>query len=227
MSYECKYCQKTFSKESTLTSHSCEKKRRFQQETEIGVQWGFRAYLIFYETTQTSSKAKTYADFVGSPYYTSFVKFGRHCHAIHCIQLEKYTRWLLKNNRRLDDWTKEKFYNEWLVDYLRRESVQDALERSLKTMMDYAYQHEELRNGFRDYFRLVNENRVCHHIATGRVSAWAVYNCITGQEFLERLQEDQARHIFSYIDTDQWQSKFKDCVQDVDFARNILKTAGL
>jgi hypothetical protein len=61
--YVCKYCNKGFTKETTLVNHLCEKKRRYQQEKEKGVQWGFMSYLEFYKMTQ-SSKEKTYDDFV-------------------------------------------------------------------------------------------------------------------------------------------------------------------
>jgi len=226
MNYECRYCHKKFSKESTLTSHSCERKRRFQQEKEIGVQWGFRSYLIFYEFTQ-SGKSKTYEQFVDSPYYTAFVRFGRYCHSVHCINLANFTRWLLKSNRKLDQWCSDTYYSEWLIDYVKRESVQDALERSVQTMVDFVHEHPEIRNGYRDYFRLVNENRICYHIASGRISPWAVYNCESGQDFLGRLNEDQVALINSIINPAYWQSRFRDLPEDVAFVSKILKLAFL
>ena len=67
--YKCRYCEKEFRKESTLTAHLCEQKRRWQQEKETGVQLGLKAYLRFYEYSQGSSKLKSYEDFVKSPYY--------------------------------------------------------------------------------------------------------------------------------------------------------------
>ena len=227
MSYECKYCHHTFKKETTLASHACERKRRFQQEPEIGVQWGLQAYLKFYQTTQSSTRNKTYEDFVDSPYYTAFVRFGRHCHSIHCVNFANYTTWLLKNNKKIDQWCSEKFYSEWLFDYLRRESVKDALERSVQSMIDYMHEHPEYRNGYRDYFRLVNENRICYHITTGRISVWAVYNCQSGQEFLERLNQDQIANIMTFIDPDFWQSRFRDFPEDVEFTKKVLRLAGL
>lgn len=78
MSFVCRYCKKSFVKENTLSAHVCESKRRHQQEKEIGVQLGLKAYLRFYEISQGSAKSKTYTDFASSPYYTAFVKFGRH-----------------------------------------------------------------------------------------------------------------------------------------------------
>jgi len=226
MSYQCRYCEKTFARESTLTSHACERKRRFQQEREIGVQWGYQAYSLFYSTTQ-SGKSRSYEQFVDSPYYTAFVRFGRHCHAVHCPNLTNFTRWLLKNNHKIDRWCSDTYYSNWLIDFVRTENVRDALERSINVMLEYAKEHPELRNGYADYFRLVNENRICYHIQSGRISPWAVFNCTTGQDFLSRLHDDQVATILDYIDPGFWQNKFRDCPDDVKFVREVLTHGGL
>ena len=89
-SYKCRYCEKEFRKESSLAVHLCEVKRRWQQEKEVGVQLGLKAYLRFYELSQGSAKLKTYKDFSESPYYGAFVKFGRHCQAIRCVNFANF-----------------------------------------------------------------------------------------------------------------------------------------
>ena len=224
--YRCKYCEHEFRKESTLTAHLCEPKRRWQQETETGVQFGLRAYLQFYETTQGSAQLKSYSDFVTSPYYNAFVKFGRHLVAIRCINSNSYTAWLLKNNKKLDHWCKDKFYEEWLYEYIKKEAVQDALERGLKQMEEYANGDSELAS-YSHYFKYGNHNRICHHITTGRVSPWLVYNCNSGIEFLESISAEHLAIVLPWIDPDYWNRKFKDYVADVEWCKHILKAAGL
>lgn len=225
--FNCKYCGKEFRKESTLTAHLCEQKRRWQQEKEQGVQWGLKAYLRFYELTQGSAKLKSYEDFVSSPYYTAFVKFGRYCVAVRAINFTSFTEWLLKNNKKLDLWCKDSFYNEWLLDYLKKESPQDAMERALTEMQKYADEHPDLKNGFVDYFRYANSNRVVHHIATGRISPWVIYNCDSGVEFLESLDEHQLGIVMPYIDPDHWQRKLVDYLSDAEWCKHVLKEARL
>lgn len=225
--FTCKYCNKSFVKESTLTNHLCEKKRRYQQEKEIAVQWGLQAYLLFYNTTQVSTKTKNYHDFVDSPYYTAFVKFGRYCVEVKCINFILFTSWLLKNNKKLDHWCSDRLYEEWLLEYLRRESVQDALERSFKEMTEYAVNNPELKNGYTDYFRYGNVNRILHNISSGRISPWAVFNCQSGVEFIESLNEDQLQIIIQWINPDFWNKKFKDSQEDVQWTRTVLAKAGL
>ena len=93
---------------------------------------------------------KSYEDFIKSPYYNAFVKWGRHMVGIRGINPPAFMEWLLKNNKKLDYWCKDEFYATYLHEYLRREAVQDALERALKEMQDYADDHPELKNGFND-----------------------------------------------------------------------------
>ena len=226
MSYTCKYCDKSYRKESTLSAHLCEPKRRWQEEKETGVQFGLRAYLQFFETTQGSAKNKSFADFVTSPYYKAFVKFGRHCVNIKCLNIQHYTTWLLKNNKKLDYWTKDVFYDEWMREYLKKEAVQDALERALKTMEDYASNGSGLA-GFQDYFRYGNANRICHHISTGRISPWIVFNCVSGVDWLSTLADDQIAIILPWIDPDYWNRKFTDYMGDVEWCKHLLQEAGL
>ena len=226
-SYKCRYCEKSFAKESTLVVHLCEQKRRWQQEREVGVQLGLKAYLKFYEMTQGSAKLKSYENFVTSPYYNAFVKWGRHMVAIRGVNPTAFLEWLLKNNKKIDHWCKDEFYVAYLHEWLKREAVQDALERGLKEMQAYADDHLELKNGFSDYFRYGNTNRILHHIATGRVSPWIVFNCGSGVAFLEGLSEEQVQIILPWIDPDHWQRKFKDYMADTEWVKDILQKAGL
>lgn len=225
--FKCKYCQKEFRKESTLAAHMCEPKRRFQQQNESWVQLGFKAYLRFFEITQGSAKLKTYDDFAKSPYYNAFVKFGRYCQEIRCVNFVSFLEWLLKNNKKLDYWCKDSLYEEWLFEYLRKEAVQDALERALKEMQKYADDHPELKNGFTDYFRYGNANRIIHHICTGRVSPWVAFNCKSGVDFLGDLSEEQLSIVLHWIDPDHWQRKFHDYMADTEWVKDILNKAGL
>ena len=225
--YKCRYCEKEFRKESSLAVHLCEPKRRWQQEKEVGVQLGLKAYLRFYEITQGSARLKSYEDFVKSPYYNAFVKFGRYCQGIRCISFANFLEWLLKNNKKIDNWCSDKLYEEWMHEYLKREAVQDALERALNEMQDYADDHPELKNGFSDYFKYGNSNRVVHHIATGRISPWIIYNSASGVEFLEQLSEEQISIVLPWIDPDHWQRKFKDYMADTEWVKDILQKAGL
>ena len=225
--HTCTYCKKDFRFESTFMAHRCEPKRRWLQEKEVGVQLGLQAYLRFYEITQGSAKLKNYADFVGSSLYLAFVKFGRYLVNIRAVNSSAFIDYVIRQNKKLDQWCHESIYVEYLSYYIRKEAVQDALERALLEMQKYAEEHPDLKNGFKDYFRYGNSNRICYHIINGRISPWVVYNCDSGIEFLEKLSEEQIHLVINTIEPEFWQRKFKDYVADTEWAKMILKQAGL
>ena len=218
----CQYCKKSFRKESTLAAHLCEPKRRWQQEKEVGVQLGLQAYLKFYEMTQGSSKSKSYADFVDSPYYSAFVKFGQYLVAIRAINVPGFIEWIIKGNKKLDHWTKECHYDEYLYEHLRKEHPNAALERSFVEMQKWA---DDNSKQFNDIFRDGAPNKVCNMIVNGRVSPWVLYNCDSGIEFLANLNNEQVALVYKFIDPEFWQRKFKDYVADAEFIKQVLEEA--
>lgn len=221
--FECKYCRKGYQRESTLAAHLCEPKRRAQQEKEKGVQLGFRAYLRFFEMTQGNAKNKTYEEFCGSPYYLAFVKFGRHIHEIRAINPHAYIEWMLKQNKKLDYWCKDAFYEEYLYEHLRNENPQDAVERALKEMQRWA---DSKNAQFNRYFDFAAPNVICRDIVNGRISPWVVYNCNTGIGFLSKLNEEQLQIVFKYIDPDYWDKKIATS-DDTVWIKDVLKQANL
>lgn len=227
MNFVCQFCSKKYTKESTLASHLCEPKRRHKQKNEQGVQIGFNAYLRFYEKTQGSAKLKTYDDFSNSNFYIAFVRYGRYLIDIRAVNVKSFTDWLLDHNHKLDHWTKEKLYLTWLHEYIKKEPVQDAIERALKEMQDYSDSVTELEGAFNNYFRLANSNRVCYHIETGRISPWVIYNSQTGVKWLENINQEQLQKILLWIDPIYWDKKFKDYIADTEWCKMILEKAGL
>jgi hypothetical protein len=220
----CKYCGKSFRKESTLAAHLCEPKRRWQQEKETGVQLGLQAYLKFFEMTQGSAKSKSYTDFVASPYYSAFVKFGQYLVQIRAIAVPKFIEWIIKNNKKLDQWTKEAFYDEWLHEYLRKEHPNDALERSFTEMQKWA---DANNKNFNDIFREGSPSKICNMIQNGRISPWIIYNCDSGIDFLSNLNSEQIAMVFKFIEPVFWQRKLKDYLGDTEFIKSVLEQAGV
>lgn len=223
MAYTCKYCNKSFVRESTLAAHVCEQKRRYQNQNEPGNRLGFQAYLKFYELTQGSSKKKTFDDFAHSSYYRAFVKYGQYCVDTKVINPARMIEWLLKNNKKIDNWCSDRVYTEYLLYYLTVENVNDALARAVEHSIDW---EERTGHPARDFLRYGNTNALCYAVTTGRISAWVLYNCESGQKFLNECNAEQIGMIWPYIDTDTWQKKFREYPEEQNYARDILAQAG-
>ena len=223
MKYTCQYCKKDFIKETSLAVHSCEPRRRRQEQSERGVQLGLQAYLKFFELTQGSARLKTFDDFADSPYYRAFVKFGRYCVDIRAINPARFIEYVLKQNKKIDHWCRDSIYTEYLLDYLRVENVNDALARAIEFGITW---QEQTSNPAHDCLRYGNSNAMCYAITTGRISPWIIYNSESGQQFLSELSTEQIAMIWSYIDSDVWMKKFQDYPADQEYTKDILTKAG-
>ena len=223
MSYQCEFCNRQFQRESTILVHMCEPKRRRLERSERGVQLGLQAYVRFYEITQSSARTRTFEDFCDSPYYRAFVKWGRYCVNTRVINPTQFLEWLLRNNRKIDRWATDGHYEEFLLDYVRRESADDALFRAISWSLDWADANTAPAH---DCLRYGNANSICHAITTGRLSAWVIYNCDSGQALLARFMPEQVAMIWPWIDTDVWNQRFRDFPADREFVQDTLRKAG-
>ena len=198
-------------------------KKRYQEKDEKGVRIGFNTYIKFYEYAQGSAKYKTFNDFAKSSYYKAFVKFGRHCLAINAVSINKFANYVIKNNKKLDHWTRDSIYNEYLLYLLNAENPNDALARALEYGIKWG---EDKNANHGDVLRYGNVNEICYAITTGRISAWVVYNCNSGRKLLDTLSEEQKLIIWNYIDPDVWNKKFTDYKSDQLYVQQMLLEAG-
>jgi hypothetical protein len=203
--YGCEFCNRTFVKESTVISHLCENKKRWQDLSLPSSRIAFHAWQHFYNTHVFTKKQLTTLDFIKSSYYKGFMKFGNYCVDARVLKPQYYLEWLLKNKVELDSWVTDSSYNNFLVQYLRKEDHFDAVNRSISIAAELA--KKENMTG-PDYFRLGSHYKICHHITRGDFSPWLLYQSNSGKKFLESLSEHDLKYIFDYIDPDLWSLKF-------------------
>ena len=220
--FKCPYCGKEFTKERTLQVHMCEPKRRYLQKDEKWVKNAFIVFQRFYEIHQKNVKQKTYDDFCASPYYNAFVKFGRYMMHTNPVYPEKYIDYVIMSRVKLDHWSRDDLYEQYLIDTLKTEPVESALQRSITTMMDWA---QEQNVQWADYFRLVNGSRSVQHIQAGKISPWMVLGCDAGKKMLKSYSDEQLQMVQKFIDPEFWSNKFKNYPADTMFVKEAVKEA--
>ena len=221
-SYKCEYCQKEFVKEKTLAVHVCEQKRRHLSKTEKHVQAGLLTYQRFYDITQKGKNKKTFDDFAESPYYTAFVKFGSFLVNTSPIYPERFIDFVIKSGVKLDHWCRDELYYTYVTDLIKSEPADGAIQRSIKTMMDWG---DSNTASWEHYFQYVNLNRATHDIREGLVSPWLVLNTKSGKDMLKRMNDEQLEIISPIIDPQHWMRRFKSLPADVELVKDIIKEA--
>lgn len=202
----------------------CVKKQRYLDVNAAGPRLGLRAFQRFYELTTQSKKVKTVDDFINSPYYIDFAKFGNHVALLKPIHSEKFMDFVILNGIKLKDWTKDFVYATYIEDLVRKEPASSAVERTITEIIEWTD-----KNGveFDKFFCTVNENEAAYMVKTGRISPWVLYLSATGGELMDRFTEDHSGMIASIIDPAFWMKKFKRLDDDVEYVRDILAQLGI
>jgi len=198
----------------------CEPKRRWLQKDEKRVQIGLYAFQRFYKLSAGHKKDKNYDDFVKSSFYNAFVKFGSFVSNARPLYPDKYIDYVVTSNVKLDHWCRETMYEKYAIELIRKEGVETALERSIKTMSKWA---EEKNSVYTHYFNYASTNRITWDIKDGKISPWLVLNCNSGKQALSNFNDEQLNMLAAVLEPSHWAMRFKRQTKDVDFAKQIIK----
>jgi hypothetical protein len=222
--YVCQYCGNKYSKEKTLAVHVCEQKRRALAKTEKHVILGYDTYNRFYRKTQNSRQDKTYEEFAKSPYYNAFVKFGSFVSNVNPLYPERFIDWIVVSGAKLDHWCRDELYTEYVLNLIKTETVETALQRSIGHMMTWA---ENNNSAWNHYFLYVSLSRACYDIKDGKISPWLVLNCNSGKDMLKKFNDEQLDSVSTIIDLPFWLHKFKKLPADVELVKQVTKESNL
>lgn len=222
--YTCQYCNNKFTKEKTLAVHVCEQKRRALAKTERHVVLGFDTYNRFYKISQNSKHEKTYEEFARSPYYNAFIKFGSFVSNVNPLYPDKFIDYVVRSGVKLDHWCREELYEKYVLDLIKTEPVEVALERGIKHMMEWADANSSVWN---HYFLYVSLSRATYDIKDGKVSPWLILNSSNGKEMLKKLSDEQLSAISNIIDLQFWLNKFKKLPADTELVRQVVKESNI
>ena len=222
LNYKCEYCGKLFAKEKTLVVHICEQKRRHLSKNEKHVQMGLLTFQKFYDLAQKGKSPKSFDDFVSSPYYTAFVKFGSFMVNTAPIYPERFIDFVIKSGVKLDHWCRDELYDQYISELIKIEPADGAIQRTIQNMMAWA---EKNNSQWEHYFAYVNLNRATHDIKEGLISPWVLLNTKSGKEMLQRMNDEQLEIVGPVIDPQFWMRKFKSLPADTELVKDVVKEA--
>jgi hypothetical protein len=211
-------------KEGTLSVHVCEQKRRALARTEKHAVIGYNTYNRFYKVTQNIKGDKTYEDFCKSPYYNAFIKFGSFVSNVNPLYPEKFIDFVVSSGTKLDHWCRDELYDRYVVDLVKKESVETALERSIDHMIAWAKDNNSIWN---HYFLYVSLSRATYDIKDGKISPWLVLNSNNGKEMLKKFNDEQLNAVSTIMDVPFWMRKFKTLPADVELVKQVIKESNL
>jgi len=222
--FECNWCHRKYSKETTLASHLCEQRRRWLQKDTPPARLGLEAFLEIQEYFHQNRLTRTEEDFRNSDYYLACMRWGRFVISIKCADPIGYLKWLLKNNVGIDDWSKDELYDYWLQYTVFIEDAWDSVSRSIKSMTEWA---EDNGKEFKDYFRQAQTARIITDVRKGFITGWTVLCSESGCAWAESLEQSDLDLVWAWLEAPQWAAKFQQAPDTVRKIKEICAEAGL
>lgn len=210
---KCEYCNKEFKSVDRLSSHMCEKKRRWMHKDDPETVAGFSAFDMFYRFGMKSTPRK-FEDFVGSKFYSSFVKFGSYCINAHVIEPNAYTQWLLRNGVKLNKWNSDETYLKFVRDYLKKERVERALERFVVHASKTPY--------FDTFWETASGYLLADWIESGKISPWVIMCSERAKVAISNMNKEQLDKVATNLDVDFWARKIRQNPLDEQWVKDIL-----
>ena len=222
--FVCQYCGHGYTKESTLIVHVCEQKRRALAKTERHVVLGFDTFNRFYKISQNSKGDKTYEEFAKSPYYNAFVKFGSFVSNVNPLYPDRFIDYVVRSGVKLDHWCSDTLYDQYVIDFVKTEPVEVALERSIKTMIAWG---EDNKAQWNHYFLYASISRITFDVKDGKISPWLILNSKNGKDALKKFDDVQLQAVSTIMDLPFWLAKFKRLSADVDLVKQVVKESSI
>ena len=162
--------------------------------------------------------------FIDSPLYKTFIKFARHLMDLRPVDYDRFIDYVFRNIRKDRDWCKDAVYEAYIVDYLSKEPVEKALERSVITMIEWGEKRGEPYN---EFLVKVSPSEATHLIQMGKISPWVIFLSQATDDFIDRLSDEQWGMIDSVVNTKVWMTRFQIKKDDCDWAREKLQEANI
>lgn len=221
--YQCRFCNKSFTRERILSSHLCERKRRWTSKDEIDSRIAFNVWLDFMNyVSPTIKKKRMFDDFILSPDYIGFVKFANYLIGLRPIECDNFIKWIFKIGVRLSDWTKPGTYQLYVQEASKKETAERALERAILAMQEWG---ENTGENWQNFFKKVATATAMNMVVLGRISPWIIYTTDAAQELLDRMEPGQIDTVIKHVDIEWWKKKLKRSPNEVEWINTTMTQA--
>lgn len=221
--HKCHFCEKGFAKERTLDVHICEKKRRWMNKDDRNVRIAYASWLHYCKKTGLYANKKgplSYDDFMRSSIYITFVRFGHFVEETKMQNYLAYVDFMIKNNYKNADWDKNSVYEYFIKMNTRQESIEDAIQKTIKFMDKWSSdQNEE----WTDFFIKITNQQALDWLRSGRISPWIFLTSSKARSKMDEMTDEQLMLLDKYLDVKWWNQNLRRKPQDRQYVEQLVR----
>lgn len=220
--HTCPYCNQGFVRLTTLSTHLCEQKRRHQSKNDRHVKYALKAFIRYHELVEHSNK--NWDDFVTSIYYSAFVRFGSLVSNVNPVNPNQFIDYMVNSRIKIDNWNKECHYYKFVENLVKREPLQNALERAIETMTKWG---EISGKSWNEYFVEASKSTILYDIKDGKISPWIVFNSEKAKQRLTTFSDSELEDLDKILNVNHWYRVFSTKKTDLEFVKTIIEGSNI
>jgi hypothetical protein len=221
--YKCNYCQKEFKKETTLNSHHCLQKERFEKKDLEVSKIAFDFWSIWMKKNQ-NLKNPLFETFINNRFYNVFYEFSDFVLKNYSHSYREFFDYIIEKNIPTTKWKRPETWNSFIKHFVRNENYLDAAKRSIEFILNWCYTNQvELK----DFFNKIGDSYLALLLNQGMISPWVVYGSENGLQKIANMAEEQKAYIKNTMDSEYWFQMFNLKKAEFDLIHNLLLEEGL
>lgn len=202
--FECDFCQTRYQKETTLTSHKCEKRDRHElMKTGKGMVL-FNCYKTYHRALDHTAPLKEH--FINSKYYTAIERFVDYSRTMMIPDRDGYIRFAVSLKMHPPLWSRDDVYELYIQAFDDRYTPLKQVEISLKTIVGLARYVECKPREIWDYMKLGD---VMKYIGAKKLSPWLLFYSDSFQSFLKKCTQSERMRFETVVDKRKWMGRFR------------------
>ena len=200
---KCEHCDTTFLKQSTFDQHLCiGKKKYIVQYTRIGlVAIDYWSKFNKIRAIKVKSSVPVVDTFTKSSEFLFFIEFSMYVVDSQPLYPDEFVEYIFSNYRSCYDWMLPSTFQKWTIHILKKEKINDAIQRSVEAVHQWAV---DTSSDWKNFFIEVSPTRALTWVESGKISPWFIFGCATSSRLFDRLDDDEFNHIYPFIDPHIW-----------------------
>jgi hypothetical protein len=220
--YQCKHCTKRFARESTLFKHECKEMLRAK---EIKSPIGMKAYSLYKRWMEKQQRSVPPIEtFMGSDFYSSFVKFAKYTQDLHVSNPEIYVDVMVKEKLSPLHWTVDDAYSMYLEYIDKRLDPYDQAERTINYLGDVA---DALEVEIGSVFNELSYGDMLDLVNQRQLSPWILFCSKKFKEWVAKLEPTDKTNLMKAIGVVYWQMMLERNPNVVEDMKTIVVEMGL
>ena len=203
--HHCSYCKKSYNNITWYEKHllSCKIKKRYTRRNTPQTVYAMFLYSEWWETYYLK-KNLTFNEFIKLKEYNLFMDLAKFFIDTDIKDGSDYLIWVTTKKIPSKHWISKDTYKSFSDEFIDRESSEDAFDRFITHIEEWAKNREE---NWYQYLDLATNTRIVNDIEKNKISPW-IFLSISQAKFRIRALPDEYFDIISdSINLDYWDRK--------------------